>query len=188
MLSVGFAGALLLGGELEGVEARLQDAERWLDTTTGTACRDRKPRRRGWSSSTTRSFAGSRGRSRCTGPRWPWLGATCPAPWGTPGGRSSLSPEDDHLGRAAAAGLLGLAYWTSGDLEAAHRAYADCMAGLRRVGHVADAFGCAIALADIRLAQGRLGDAMRTYEQALQLRIRSRAGRCCGARRTCTSG
>ena len=42
------------------------------------------------------------------------------------------------------------------------------MAGLRRAGHIADIFGCAIALADIRRAQGRLGEAMRTYEQALQ--------------------
>ena len=31
VLSVGFAGALLLTGELEGVEDRLRDAERWLD-------------------------------------------------------------------------------------------------------------------------------------------------------------
>jgi LuxR family maltose regulon positive regulatory protein len=42
------------------------------------------------------------------------------------------------------------------------------MAGLRRAGHIADTFGCAIALADIRRTQGRLGEAMRTYEQALQ--------------------
>ena len=33
VLSVGYAGALVAGGELEGVEARLRDAERWLDTT-----------------------------------------------------------------------------------------------------------------------------------------------------------
>ena len=32
-----------------------------------------------------------------------------------------LVPEDDHLRRGGAAALLGLAYWTSGDLEAAHR-------------------------------------------------------------------
>jgi ATP/maltotriose-dependent transcriptional regulator MalT len=35
VLSVGFAGALLAVGELEGVEGRLRDAERWLGTTTG---------------------------------------------------------------------------------------------------------------------------------------------------------
>src|SRR5215217_4930376 len=33
VLSVGYASALLSSGELEGVEARLRDAERWLDTT-----------------------------------------------------------------------------------------------------------------------------------------------------------
>jgi LuxR family maltose regulon positive regulatory protein len=32
-----------------------------------------------------------------------------------------LLPEDDHLVRGAAAALLGLASWASGDLETAHR-------------------------------------------------------------------
>ena len=77
------------------------------------------------------------------------------------------SPVDDALVRSAASGLLGLAYWTSGDLEAGYAAYAECMTGLYRAGHVADTFGCAIALADIRRTQGRLHDAKHTYEQAL---------------------
>jgi LuxR family maltose regulon positive regulatory protein len=63
---------------------------------------------------------------------------------------------------------LGLAYRAGGDLEAGHQAYAECMAGLYQAGFVADTFGCAIALADIRIAQGRLGDALRTYELALR--------------------
>ena len=96
-----------------------------------------------------------------------------------------LVAEDDHLGRGAAAGFLGLASWTSGDLEAAHRSYADGMASLQRAGHIADAIGGAIALADIRIAQGRLREAMRTYEQGLQLAT-EQARRCCGERQTCT--
>ena len=36
-------------------------------------------------------------------------------------------------------------------------------------GHLFDATGCSIALADIRMAQGRLREAMRTYERGLQL-------------------
>ncbi len=64
--------------------------------------------------------------------------------------------------------MSGLAQWGMGDLEAGHAAYSECMAGLYRAGHVADTFGCAIALADIRLAQGRLGDALRTYQEALR--------------------
>src|ERR671917_2485302 len=43
------------------------------------------------------------------------------------------------------------------------------MARLQRAGHLSDAVGCAIALADLRIAQGRLHEAMRTYEQGLQL-------------------
>jgi LuxR family maltose regulon positive regulatory protein len=77
--------------------------------------------------------------------------------------------EDDHIWRGAAAALLGLAYWTTGDLDAAHRSYTDGMAHLQRAGHITDAVGGAIALADIRITQGRLREAMSTYEQALQL-------------------
>ncbi|HEY5358206.1 MAG TPA: LuxR C-terminal-related transcriptional regulator, partial [Streptosporangiaceae bacterium] len=79
-----------------------------------------------------------------------------------------VAPADDHRSRASASGLMALAFWASGDLEAGHSAWAECMAGLRRAGHIADTFGCAIGQADIRLVQGRLGAAMRTYEQALQ--------------------
>jgi LuxR family maltose regulon positive regulatory protein len=81
----------------------------------------------------------------------------------------SLAPADDHVGRAAAHGLLGLAYWAAADLEAAYHAYSECSDGLRSAGFIADTFGCAIALADIRLAQGRLNESMRIYEQALEL-------------------
>ena len=40
---------------------------------------------------------------------------------------------------------------------------------MQKAGNIADAIGGAITLADIRIAQGRLREAMRTYEQALQL-------------------
>jgi LuxR family maltose regulon positive regulatory protein len=80
-----------------------------------------------------------------------------------------LVGEDDHLSRGGAAGLLALAFWSGGDLEAASRWYAAGMASLEKAGHLSDVIGCALALADIRLAQGRLHDAMRTYEQGLQL-------------------
>src|SRR5581483_5999352 len=85
-----------------------------------------------------------------------------------PGGRSTF-PEDDHLGRGAAAALLGLASWAIGDLESAERSYAAALASLQRAGHISDTLGCALALADIQIAQGRLREAMRTFEQALQL-------------------
>jgi len=79
-----------------------------------------------------------------------------------------LLPEGDHLWRGAAGGLLGLAHWTSGDLEAAYRAFSDAWASLRMTGDVTQEVSGAFVLADIRTAQGRLGEAARLYEQAVQ--------------------
>ncbi len=79
-----------------------------------------------------------------------------------------LLPEDDHLWRGGAGGLLGLAYWTSGDLEAAYRAFSDAWASLRRTGDPIQQISGAFVLADIRTAQGRLREAARLCEQALQ--------------------
>jgi LuxR family maltose regulon positive regulatory protein len=78
-----------------------------------------------------------------------------------------LIPEDDHVRHGSAAALLGLAAWTDGDLEAAHRSYAEGAASLYKAGHLSDVLGCSIALADIQIAQGRLHEARQTYEQAL---------------------
>ena len=167
VLSVGFAGALLAGGEYEGVEARLRDAERWLDGTTGihqgpqvpaaemVVVDDEEFRRL---PAEIELYRAAQALVRDDGP-----GTVRHARRAL-----ELSPADEHLGRASAAALMGLAFWASGDLEAGYSGYAECMAGLRRAGHIADTFGCAIALADIRRTQGRLGEAMRTYEQALQ--------------------
>jgi LuxR family maltose regulon positive regulatory protein len=43
------------------------------------------------------------------------------------------------------------------------------MASLQKAGHISDAINGAIALANIRIAQGRLREAMSTYERGLQL-------------------
>ena len=167
VLSVGLAGAMLAGGDFEGVETRLRDAERWLGPPTGI--RPGSP-----ASSAQMVVVDGEEFRRLPAIIELYRAALALTRGDVPGtvmhaGRAiERSPEEEHLGRASAAGLLGLAFWASGDLEAGHSAYAECMAGLRRAGHIADTFGCAIALADIRRAQGRLGEAMRTYEQALQ--------------------
>src|SRR5207247_590602 len=80
-----------------------------------------------------------------------------------------LVPEDDLLGRGAAAALLGLATWARGDLESAHRTFAAGMESVLRAGHTSDVISGTRFLGDIRVGQGRLHEAMRTYEQALQL-------------------
>jgi LuxR family maltose regulon positive regulatory protein len=78
------------------------------------------------------------------------------------------APGDD-LTIAAASALAGLASWGSGDLEEAHRGYSVAVKGLERAGNIADVLGCSITLGDLRITQGRLGDALRTFDDALLL-------------------
>jgi LuxR family maltose regulon positive regulatory protein len=81
----------------------------------------------------------------------------------------SLAQPQDSLIRAGAAALAGLASWTKGDLAAAHAAYMDSFSEMRRIGYIADILGLCITLGHLRQTQGRLGEALRTYEQALAL-------------------
>ena len=158
VLSVAYAGALLASGELEGVEARLRDAERWLDA--GRERRAPTARRPAWSSWTRRSSA------VCPATIAMYRAGTGPGPrrCGRHGRPRPAGARPRRRGRPSAArggrGAPGARAWASGDLEAAHRSYADGMASLQRAGHLSDALGGAIALADIRIAQGRLREAM----------------------------
>jgi LuxR family maltose regulon positive regulatory protein len=166
MLSFAVAGALLTGGEPEEVEARLRDAERWLEGSPAPPGGSPAP-------PGEMVVADEEEYRRLPGAIELYRSALALVRGDVPGtvrhARRTLDVAltEDHGVRAGAAGFLGLAFWTSGDLEAAHPAWAQCAAGLRRSGQIADIFGCAIAMADIRLVQGRLGEAMRTYEQAL---------------------
>ncbi len=172
VLSAVYAGALLASGELEGVEARLRDAERWLDTTADMRAR---PHPEGSRPAAAMVVVDDEAFRRLPGSIAVWRAGQALALGDVPEtvkyARRALDlvPLDDHLGRGGAVALLGLASWASGDLEAAHRAYADGMALVQRAGHISDAISGAIARADIRIAQGRLHEAMRTYEHALQL-------------------
>ena len=157
VLSMDYVGALMSTGEIEGVEARLQDVERSLDAPDDAVYVDEEEFRR-----LPALVAVHRaGQSLMHGD----LSATA-----TFARRAiDVAPADDHLGRGAASALLGLAHWPSGDLDAAHDGYVQGMAELQKAGHIADVLGCAITLADIRIVQGRLGDAIRAFEQSMQL-------------------
>jgi LuxR family maltose regulon positive regulatory protein len=79
------------------------------------------------------------------------------------------APGGDELTRASAAALVGLAAWTTGDLEAAHDGYTAAADGLRRLGHLSDVLGCTVALADVATIQGSLGRAEQSFRRALAL-------------------
>ncbi len=159
VLSTWYASISMSCGELEGVEPRLRDAERWLDTTADTAGMvvvDKEEFRRlpGMIAIIRAGLALARG--------------DIPETVKYARRVLDLAPEDDLLMLGGAASQLGLAAWTSGDLETAHRMTADGMANLRLAGYISPAIGCARVLADIQIAQGRLHEAMTTYERALQ--------------------
>lgn len=80
-----------------------------------------------------------------------------------------LAPSKDHLARAGAAGFLGIASWSSGALDQAVAFWRECRSGLWSQGHVADVQGASIALSDILMAQGHLGEAIEVCEEALAL-------------------
>jgi LuxR family maltose regulon positive regulatory protein len=80
---------------------------------------------------------------------------------------TDLLGPDEHLGRGAATGLLGLAAWSRGDLDEAERWWSASLEALLAAGHHADALGAVLALGDIRAAQGRLAEAADGYARAL---------------------
>jgi LuxR family transcriptional regulator, maltose regulon positive regulatory protein len=167
VLSVYYAFASLGHIGLEAAEARLQDAERWLDTTADTS---EQPASSGETvvvdEDGYRSLPGTIAVARAyiAGARGDVRGTVKHARRAV-----DLLPEDDHLWRGAAATLLGIAYWTSGDLEAAHRSFVDGVAHQQMTGHIRFQIVGTYILADIRIAQGRLHEAVRTYERSLRL-------------------
>ncbi len=178
VLSIGYVWALLAAGDLDGAEARLNDTERWLDPLREPDGSLREPR-----DTTSNSTHGPAEMVVVDEEEFSRLGGTIavyraalaqvrgdmPATVLYARRVLDLVPENQHLQRGAAAALIGLAAWTSGDLETAYRTYSTGMADVQKAGNISDAIGGATALADIRIAQGRLHDAMHIYEHALHL-------------------
>jgi LuxR family maltose regulon positive regulatory protein len=167
VLSVVYAMALLNGDELEAVEARLRDAERWLDTAADRRVRPEAPAPEMVvvDEAQFRSLSASIANAR----------AYCAQVLGDVPGTVKyarqaldLSQEGDYYERGTTAALLGLAYWTSGDLESAHQSFDDGLASLQIAGGILLRIGGATILAYIRIAQGRLHEAVSTYERSLQ--------------------
>ena len=168
VLSVDYAWASLLTGQLDAVELRLRDAERWLEPTADTSERPEAPSVEMVvvNEDQFRFLPGSIASARAFHAQ-----ALGDVPGTVKYARRALDllPETRYFGHGIAAALLGVAYWTGGDLVAAHRTFADGMASLKMAGNILFAISGTNVLADIRMAQGRLHEAVRTYEQSLQL-------------------
>ena len=159
VLSTWYASVSMSCGELGGVEPRLRDAERWLDTTADTA---------GMVVVDEEEFRRAPGMIPLIRAGLALAQGDMPETVKNARRVLDLAPEDDLLMLGGAASQLGLAAWTSGDLDTARRMTAEGMANLRLGGYISPAIGGAIVLADIQIAQGYLHEAMTTYGRGLQ--------------------
>ena len=167
VLRAGYASALLDSGALEAGEAQLREIEQWLEATADLQERPEAPAGEMVvvDEEQFRLLPVTIAQAR---------GYLAQALGDLPGTVKyaqralDLLPVEDHFGRGAAAAMLGMAYWASGDLETAHRTLADSFARMQTSGEALMAIGATFILADIRVAQGRLHEAVSTCEQSLQ--------------------
>ncbi len=164
VLCVAYAWAFLNAGQLEDAEARLVDAERWLEPVVDTSDRPEGPPTKMVvvDEEQFRSLPASLATARAYHAQ-----AIGDVPGTLKYTQQVLDflPEGDSQWRGDATALLGLAYWASGDLEAAHRTFSDGLAGMKPLDVIVGTF----VLADIKLTLGHLQEAIITCEHALQL-------------------
>ena len=169
VLNVWYAYALLGSGEMEAAESRLKDAEQWLVSADTMKAQLETP--------PVEMVVVDQEQFR-------YLPATIAV------GHAYIAQafgnisdtvryasrvleltEADSFRHSQASMMLGMTHWASGDLEAAERVFAEYAMKLRTVGNIPDAISTSVVLADIRLALGRLHEAINTLEQLLQFVI-----------------
>ncbi|MGB2926950.1 MAG: LuxR C-terminal-related transcriptional regulator [Limnothrix sp.] len=170
ILSVVYALVLLNTGQLEAVEARLQDAERRL-AQVGQTFPDNpaaSPSVQGIGlneaqyQSLPASIANARAyHAQALGDFSSTITYAQQA--------LTLLPTADEYERGTTAAILGLAYWASGNVEAAHRSFAEGLMAFQKLGGIQITVAATFILANMGMAQGRLRAAAETCEQALQL-------------------
>jgi LuxR family maltose regulon positive regulatory protein len=157
VLSAWYAYALLASAEMEAADSRLKDAERWLAHPSAemVVADERQFRSLPATIATARAY-----HAQALGD----VEGTV-----TYARRAlELLPEEDSVKRQQATGLLGLTCWAKGDLAAAERVFAEYNRKLRSVRSITDTIGTAFVLAEIRMAQGQLREAVHTLEHTLQ--------------------
>lgn len=80
-----------------------------------------------------------------------------------------LTPDENDYLRAQTNAILTSAYWANGDLDAACKSMSDWIENSQKAGNFLFAIASASGKADILTEQGHLREALKTYQQSLQL-------------------
>jgi len=165
VLTIGYVGALMVRGDLDGVDRRLAEVERWLaPPDPGAGPTEEHP-----VVVDTAAFADLPAAVALYRAAQALLTGDVTATLAHAHRALDLAREDNDVTRGSATGLLGLAHWYRADLDGACRWYRDSIEHLHRGGSLPDVLGCSLALADLQQAQGRLDDAVATFRSGLRL-------------------
>ena len=160
VLSAFYAFMLLVSGNVDAVEPRLEDAERALAAIPdGTAPPWADTEELRTLPATIAVYRAAVAQARGDG-----AGTAEHARRAL-----ELAGPGDHLARGSAAGFLGLAAWANGHVSDALETFAQAVAALHAAGNLVDELSSTVVLADMWLVAGRPSTARRLYERALRL-------------------
>ncbi|MEM7029505.1 MAG: LuxR C-terminal-related transcriptional regulator [Chloroflexota bacterium] len=183
ILCVGYAWALTGSNDLEAGETRLQEVKRWLEAAadlvpdvielSGTA----QPKK-----SDVEVIVTDQAQFQALPTRIAIIHAYLAQAHGDIASAIQharqaleLSPDDDKAENVVPTSILAMAYWANGDLGAAYESFAGFSANFQQAGNIAAAISGTSLLADILIAQGRLLEAMNTYQQSLKLVMKQKS-------------
>ena len=162
VLSTGYALTAMACGEIEGVDRRLRDAERWLEAS------DDRPRSAAMVVVDEDEFRRLRGRVPLIRAGQALARGDVAATLAYARQARDNAAVDDRLTRGGAATQLGMATWAAGDLVTAVHLMVEGLTDLRLAGYIPPAIGGALTLADLQITLGRLRDARSTFERGLE--------------------
>ena len=168
VLSIGYGWSLIDSGDLKGADLHLRDAEQWLDARATVNDQSEVPpvKQVELDEERIRSLSASIANARAylTQARGDVAATEEYAQQAL-----NLLPEDDYFEHGLSAILLGFAYWSSGNLEAARREISDAISNMRMLGKIPFIISFTSYLADIMIAQGHLNETKKTYLKLLEL-------------------